>query len=557
MNYLESVFSQNETFYPTPIALCEKLYDKIIFSCKQRHIPSYKYQRLDILEPSAGKGDLVDYYYHHIADSYAPHEQDVIERDTQLRHILNGKEHCRLIGSDFLSFDTEKHYDAIIMNPPFNEGAKHLLKALNLAKKNGGNTYVSCILNAETLQNPFSNERKELIRLLRKYNADIEYVQNAFADAERTTEVTVAVVTVYLPETIHFDSLILEDMKKAEEYTEDQIKCTEEIVSANNYIDVLVSFYEREVKTCVRFIHEYLALVPSFMSDVSNESQNVESSYVKLEIAKHEICNYSDLNYALKRIRRKYWDFLFRQPEFTKMLTSDMQNSLYNSVSEMQEYDFSKHNIEIVQKKLIDDLISNIENSIISLFEELTCEHTYFDGSENIHYYNGWKSNKAHKVNKKVIIPMYGMFYEWKSSTRYLNCYELTKKISDLEKVFNYLSDGTTEGQPVDIVVYWADSQKKNKNLHFKYFDVSIYKKGTCHIKFTDEAVVDALNIYVGKHKGWLPPCYGKVAYDDMDAEEQAVVDDFQGREEYEKVFANPSKYIFETSAILSLPETV
>ena len=97
------------------------------------------------------------------------------------------------------------------------------------------------------------------------------------------------------------------------------------------------------------------------------------------------------------------------------------------------------------------------------------------------------------------------------------------------------------------------DQQHKNRNLHFKYFDASIFKKGTCHLKFTDEAVVDALNIYVGKHKGWLPPSYGKVSYDEMNAEEQAIIDDFQGKEQYAKVLANPSKYLFETSAMLAL----
>ena len=179
---------------------------------------------------------------------------------------------------------------------------------------------------------------------------------------------------------------------------------------------------------------------------------------------------------------------------------------------------------------------------------------TYFDGSSNIHYYNGWKSNKAHKVNKRVVIPMYGVFDDWKYSSDVFHCYELENRMCDIEKVFNYLSDGTAVGASVKSVVYYANQQHKNRNLHFKYFDASIFKKGTCHLKFTDEAVVDALNIYVGKHKGWLPPSYGKVSYDEMNAEEQAVIDDFQGKEQYAKILANPSKYLFETSSMLALP---
>ncbi len=59
------------------------------------------------------------------------------------------------------------------------------------------------------------------------------------------------------------------------------------------------------------------------------------------------------------------------------------------------------------------------------------------------------------------------------------------------------------------------------------------------------ERIIDALNIFVCKGKNWLPPSYGKVDYDDMTAEEQAVIDDFQGREKYETVMHNPSLYLY------------
>ena len=57
------------------------------------------------------------------------------------------------------------------MNPPFSNGDKHLLKALQMQEK-GGN--IVCLLNAETLRNPYTESRKELIRQLDKYDADIE-----------------------------------------------------------------------------------------------------------------------------------------------------------------------------------------------------------------------------------------------------------------------------------------------------------------------------------------------------------------------------------------------
>ena len=54
------------------------------------------------------------------------------EKDTNIKKLLNGK--CDIIADDFLSVSSEQisHVDYIVMNPPFSEGAKHILHALKL-----------------------------------------------------------------------------------------------------------------------------------------------------------------------------------------------------------------------------------------------------------------------------------------------------------------------------------------------------------------------------------------------------------------------------------------
>lgn len=59
------------------------------------------------------------------------------------------------------------------MNPPFNKGDQHLLKAMELMKGTGGQ--IICILNAETIKNPYSLYRQDLKNKLEKYEAEIEY----------------------------------------------------------------------------------------------------------------------------------------------------------------------------------------------------------------------------------------------------------------------------------------------------------------------------------------------------------------------------------------------
>ena len=99
--------------------------------------------------------------------------------------ILRAKGY-RLISDDFLTFSTNKRYDLILMNPPFSNGDEHLLKAIQLMESGG---QIVCLLNAETVRNPYTQRRRLLMSLLSKYEAHIEFIANAFKHAQRKTDV--------------------------------------------------------------------------------------------------------------------------------------------------------------------------------------------------------------------------------------------------------------------------------------------------------------------------------------------------------------------------------
>ena len=69
--------------------------------------------------------------------------------------------------------------------------------------------------------------------------------------------------------------------------------------------------------------------------------------------------------------------------------------------------------------------------------------------------------------------------------------------------------------------------------LQFRYFKATFYKKGTCHIEFTNEDVLKSFNLFASQKKGWLPPSYGKKSYRDMSAADKKVVDSFEGEASY------------------------
>jgi len=201
-------------FYPTPQPLIDKMINGIDFG-----------QISTVLEPSAGTGclcEVVNKKLKYESNNYSREEYrgdiDCIEIDEDLRSILKDKKY-RVVHNDFLTYESKKKYDLIIMNPPFSEGDKHLMKAINMQEVFGGS--IVCLLNSETLKNPYSNLRKTLVRLLDEMNADIEYLPGEFENAERKTKVEVALIKIVIPG--KDGSIIIEHLEKAKEREQQDI----------------------------------------------------------------------------------------------------------------------------------------------------------------------------------------------------------------------------------------------------------------------------------------------------------------------------------------------
>ena len=158
----------------------------------------------------------------------------------------------------------------------------------------------------------------------------------------------------------------------------------------------------------------------------------------------------------------------------------------------------------------------------------------------------------------KAIIPVdgYATRYHIGKDTKELDTYRITCGIRDLERALTYLDGGKYGICRVDITAAVERAICMGKTtVSFTYFSAIFYKKGTCHLKFYPEAkpLIDRMNIMVGREKAWLPPCYGKVAYEEMDEESRAVVDSFQSKEEYEAVGADSGYYLADAAGFPAL----
>lgn len=514
-----------EEYYPTPEALLEKIFSGVRWNDVKT-----------VLEPSCGKGNIALWIRKKGKDYFSPIEDiDCIEIDPELRQIAKGNG-LRVVHDDFLTFHTFKRYDLIAMNPPFSKGAEHLMKALEL-QKDGGN--IICILNAETIRNPFTNLRKILKGKLEQYHASIEYMQEAFTDSERPTSVEIAVVKVSIPAK-RYDSSILEELRSKDYSEEEDFYCRD--VAVNDLVGSIVKNYEMEVEAGIHLIHEYQAMQP-YLLDSLDKDHAYSSPIIVLTVGEREELS---VNAFVRKVRKKYWSRLFNDKRFTGNMTSNMLDGYQAMVRDLADYDFSFYNIKTIQEEIVKSLSSGIEECIISLFDELSYQYHYSDElARNIHYYNGWKTNKAWIINKKVILPWMCSWDEYTGAYQPSN-YKVMRKLADIEHALNYLS-GNTASSYVTYTLNQAEKSGQTKKIPFKYFTVTFYKKGTCHIEFTDLELLKKLNIFGSQRKGWLPPAYGKKAYKDMDPEEKAVIDEFEGQASYENVFAHTDEYLIDT----------
>lgn len=551
-NILQYVENENTSeFYPTPEALAAKMLDGV----EWEHVNT-------VLEPSAGKGDLLRAIAN-AANRYRCRwydgsnlDVDCIEIDGNLRQILKHnfseemmRQHdhfsearrgffekgIHIVHDDFLSYKPYKQYDLIVMNPPFSNGDRHLLKALDIQKRGGS---IICLLNAETLRNPFTETRRELLRKLTEYDAQVEYIEHAFSSAERRTDVEIALIKVSIPQ-VQEESDIFARMQAAEEMSDFNPQVTD--IEVSDFIKAAVARFNVEVKSGLELIRQYRALVP-YMLNSFDETDKYKKPILRLTDSTERGYDSVSVNSYVKAVRLKYWRALLSNPKFTGKLTSKLQSEYHERVDRLANYDFTEFNIHTLSIEMNAQIKQGIEDEIIAMFDRLTQEHSWYpETQKNRHYYDGWATNKAHKIGKKVIIPCYGVWNEWDGRPR---VYEAYNVLADIERILNFLDGHMTEEVNSESFLEYNFKQGITKNIKQKYYTVTFYKKGTVHLTFTCPELIDRFNIYAAQQKAWLPPCYGKKTYKDMTPGERAVVDSFQGEAAYNEVMEKAGYYL-------------
>lgn len=451
----------NKNFFPTPINVIQKM------------VPNLKKYRY-ILEPSAGKGDIADY----ISKVY---EKKVycIEIEPELRSILQDKGHI-VIDQDFLNFRCERKYDIIIMNPPFDTGDKHLIKAMEI----GPYSEIVCLLNVETIDNPCTKTRALLQSMLLERDAEYEYLGQAFKNAERRTDVEVVLVRIKGKPDNQFHFKYKSDDTEKLYGVEDLVN--HGAVETSNVYASIVNRYNKS--------REIAAEIKAKMSELQYYASGILTDHSLNILPSITTESYEDFTDIL---RSGVWDYIFTQTQITNYVTSEVRDSLVKQNDSQKALAITEKNIYGLRSALVQNLGKIREQCIEQAFDLLT---KYY--KENRVHIEGWKTNSAWHVSKKCILPS-AVDTRWSNPSFY---YEMQRRITDIEKALCLISDvqySSIEKQCLSgRSTYDVGPRGEWQDSYF--FRWKWFHKQTMHLEFKDAELLKRFNFFACKSKNWL-----------------------------------------------------
>ena len=487
-----NIFTENPDFYPTPNDVIDQMMlNEDIFG-------------KTVLEPSAGKGNIVDWLKNNGAAQVI-----ACEKDPNLRKLLDNK--CDIIADDFLTVTAEQisHVDYIVMNPPFSEGAKHILHAFDIAP--AGCTIVA-LCNDSNLQYDHwtKNQFKEkLIEAVELYGQK-EYLGDIFSNAERRTNVYVSIVKLYKEG---------EDENEFKDYffsqfDEDTANMNQrEGIMQYNIVRDLVNRYV----TAVKLFDETLEAANK-INEAAKFPEAGEYDYIPIKFGTikddgHAV-TISHQQYK-KELQKYYWRIIFKKLHMEKYATKQLRQQINKFIEQQTNVPFTMGNIYRVIDMVVQTNGQRMQTALLEAFD-LICSFS----AENSTAGPKWKTNANYMVNRKFIVPyMCNGYHDSFFTNKYgyggrmgKEAYPLVQidyrsnadSIEDVCKALCFITGTNYDHMPS--LRSHHDREEWGEWWNWGFFRCKAYKKGTMHFEFLDENVWFKFNCEVARLRGWELP---------------------------------------------------
>lgn len=454
-----------ENFYPSPPELIEKmlapyLYERNPATTRHYHnlIRGHRW-----LDPSAGNGAILDYLH----DLRVP-KRDLlaIEIDFELRAILQKKEYT-IIDYDWLTYNDIHTFDVIVMNPPFDAGDDHLLHAWNTLRHGD----IVCVLNAETIRNPYTRVRQALLEIIALHGT-VEEIGQPFLAAERPTGVECVLVRLTKPEPPKGDEWADLNLDTEAEFSAPDF--TENALATPNVIASLVRQYDT-------------------MRGILEERARLAKKYKFYARGIFEMGDWGkDDNLAV--LRSQFWQFVFRKTKIGEVTTSNFIKDFDAFAENTRNVAFTEANVRTVLRQFMDNQDAIVKRCIDETFDALTAHY-----HENRANPEGWKSNKSWWVARRIVIPN---MFNW------LDQLQKGDLLDDLDKALCFVT-----GTPLGDIIKLSDVTKEHHNAkrgtgklyQSTWFEAKYFQKHTMHLYWRDEDAWHRFNIAASEGRNWLP----------------------------------------------------
>ncbi|MDY5968647.1 MAG: DUF4942 domain-containing protein [Bacteroidales bacterium] len=467
----------NKDFYPTPADVIEQMIGTDDICGKV------------ILEPSFGSGNIVKYLNEHGA-------KEVLgcEINDKLRHSVSG---VRVIENDFLQVTPEEvsHIDMIVMNPPFSQQEKHILHAWEVAP---GGCEIITLCNASLLERHYSLERQvsDLINLY-GYSDDLGDV---FSHSdERRTDCGIALIKLYKPGTgaNEFDGYFTDEADDPE-------------AQGNGLISY--SFVREAVQRYTAAVSRVDAVLAA-SNEINDLTKAFDFTAIKFGAYRTNRDNYSHMitkDEFRKELQKNAWKWLFDKFKMRKYVTSSVMETINRFVEKQSSVPFTMRNIYKMVEMIVGTHGQRMQQVILDAFD-IICKFS----DDNVTYSGEkWKTNSAHMVNRKFIVP-YMCKYETYCSSYYdhvnLHYSGNSGKMDDVVKALCNLTGTTYDNIPSLYEFVGNKRLEWGQWYEWAFFRIKGYKKGTMHFEFLDEDVWVKFNQSVASVRGWELPTNVKV----------------------------------------------
>lgn len=448
-------------FYPTP----KNVINQMGIDCVNKIV----------LEPSAGKGDIVDYLI-----SNRVKEVLTCEKNKDLAEIIKNK-------SVFLKYDffdvtpsMVSHIDVIVMNPPFSNANKHIVHAYQIAPEG---CEIIALCNYETVSGQ-QNRYSELSKLISNYGVS-ENLGDCFLKAERKTGVEVGLVKLYKPvvsENASFDGFFMDE--------EEECQFSENGIVPFNEVRAMVQRYVGSMKCYDR--------LEAVKQELIYTTKAIGITDYSLSIGHDNTI--STKEQFSKKLQKISWDHIFNKLNMAKYVTSGVMKDINLFVEKQSNIPFTEKNIY----RMFEIIIGTQDQTFAKSLEECIDSFTKYT-HENRYGVEGWKTNIGYMLNKKFIVNNIVKDHWYNNGKLELSYGQTRDRIEDLTKVLCRLT-GENYDTLKKIRTLFEEGVDRGVWYDYNFFKIKCFKKGTMHLVFKEKKHWYTLNKAYGELKGFSLP---------------------------------------------------